>query len=192
MKKNILLLPLLLSFALLQGCAGGLILVAGTAVAVTSDERSLSTQLADDDLSAKAFAKIRALQFENQDMRISVITNNGYLLVIGQVVKEQQKDEIEVALKTIEGVKEVYNQLRINKPIGFTQQTKDTWITTKAKSQLTADENINPLKIKVVTEDAELFLIGQVDKETADAATNVTRKLSGVKRVNRVFQIKPE
>ncbi len=189
MKKNILLAALLLSFSLLQGCAGGLILVAGTAVAVTSDERSMATQIADDNLALAAHDKIIELPFDHRNIRINMIANDGYLLVIGQVNSEQQKSDIEVALKTLEEAKKVYNQLRINKPIRFTQQTKDTWITTKAKSQLTADENINPFKIKVVTEDAELFLIGSVDEKTADTATNVTRKISGVKQVNRVFQI---
>lgn len=189
MKKKFLLLPLLLSFALLQGCAGGLILVAATTVAVTSDERSMSTQIADDHLALKALDKIIELAFDHREIRINMIVNNGYLLVLGQVTNDKQKNDIEAKLNTLKEVKEVYNQLRVNQPIGLTQQSKDTWTTTKVKAQFTADENINPFKIKVVTEDGEVFLIGRVDQKMADAATNVARKLAGVKRVNRVFQI---
>jgi len=192
MKIQLKSVPLLLSLLLLQGCAGGLIVVAGTAVAVTSDERSISTQIDDDNLSLAALDKINELPFNHRNIRINLIANNGYLLVIGQVNNNQQKNMIEKQLNTLKGAKQVYNQLRIKShPIGFSQQSKDSWITTKAKSQLTAHDEINSFQIKVVTEDGELFLIGRVDKKTADSATNVGRKISGVKRVNRVFQIIP-
>lgn len=191
MKTKFKLCLFLLSSILLQGCAGGLIVIAGTAVAVTSDERSISTQIDDDNISLAALDKITNLDLNHRDMRINLITNNGYLLVIGQVNNDAEKQIIERQLNTLKNVKEVYNELRVKRPIGFTQQSQDSWITTKAKSQLTAHEDVNSFKIKVVTEDGELFLIGQVDKKTADTATNVARKISGVKRVNRVFQISP-
>jgi len=192
MKPKLMLLPLLFSLFLLQGCAGGLIVIAGTAVAVTSDERSISTQLSDDRLSLAALDKINELDINKHNIRINLITNNGYLLVIGQVADETLKEQIETKLNTLKEVKEIYNQLRIAKPIGFAQQSRDSWITTKAKSQLTADENINSFQVKVVTEDGELFLIGRIDAKTADAATNIARKISGVKHVKRVFQIIPD
>lgn len=192
MKQQFTLITLLLSLMFLPGCAGGLIAIAGTAVTVTSDERSLSTQIADDKLSLAALDKITELDINHRNIRINLISNNGYLLVIGQVNSDAEKDLIGKQLNTLTEVKEVYNQLRVGKPIGFTQQTKDSWITTKAKSQLTADEKINSFQIKVVTENSELFLIGRVSEKTANVATNITRKISGVERVKRVFQIIPE
>jgi osmotically-inducible protein OsmY len=192
MKKIFTILSFLLILLLLQGCAGGLIVVAGTAVAVTSDERSISTQINDDKLSLAALDEINELGINQDNIRINLITNNSYLLVIGQVKNNNQKQMIADKLNTMEGVKEVYNELRVGPPIGFTQQSKDSWITTKTKSQLTTHDEVNSFQIKVVTEDGELFLIGRVDKNTADTATNIARKISGVKRVNRVFQMIPE
>tara|TARA_R110001583_G_scaffold49303_4_gene154324 strand:- start:2501 stop:3085 length:585 start_codon:yes stop_codon:yes gene_type:complete len=191
-KMKFTLLPFLLSLLLLQGCAGGLIVVAGTAVAVASDERSISTIIEDDKLSVDALNLINELDINHSDIRINLITNNGYLLVIGQVNNESQKQKIGDKLRTLKSVKDVYNQLRIGPTIGFTQQSKDSWITTKTKSQLTAHEDVNSFQIKVVTENSEVFLIGRVDKKTADTATNISRKISGVKHVNRVFQMIPE
>jgi osmotically-inducible protein OsmY len=191
MKLKLTLLPFILTLLILQGCAGGLIVVAGTAVAVSSDERSFTTQISDDQLALAALDKITELGINQRDIRINLITNNSNLLIIGQVNNEAQKQMIGDKLKTLTKVKQVYNQLRISKPIGFTQQSKDSWITTKAKSQLTAHDEINPFKIKVITENGELFLIGRVNKATADSATNICRKISGVKRVNRVFHIIP-
>lgn len=191
-KMKLLLLPFLLSVLFIQGCAGGLIVVAGSAVAVASDERSISTLISDDKLAVDALSLINELDIDRSDSRINLITNNGYLLVIGQVNNDTQKQMIGDKLGTLAGVKEVYNQLRIGSKIGITQQTKDSWITTKTKSKLTAHEDVNSFQIKVVTEDSEVFLIGRVDKKTADTATNISRKISGVKQVNRVFQMIPD
>lgn len=176
----------------LQGCAGGLIVVAGTAVAVSSDERSISEQLSDDSLSMEALDKITELNINDENIRINLITNSGYLLLIGQVSDPQLSRNIETQLNTLKNAKGIYNQLRVSRPIGFAQQSKDSWITTKVKSKLTADEYVNPLKIKVITENSEVFLIGRVTQAMSDHATEITRQVDGVKQVNRVFQIVAE
>lgn len=192
MNKKLILLPFLVSLVFLQGCAGGVIFLAGAAVAVGSDERTISRQIADDKLSLAALAKINELDINLRSIRVNFVANEGYLLVIGQVNNEAEKQMISDKLNTLTEAKEVYNQLRINKPITFSQQSKDTWITSKAKSKLTAHNAINPLQIKVITEDSEIFLIGLVNSKAADAATNIASKIAGVKHVHRVFQLTEE
>ena len=192
MKKIIGALFSVLLFTQLQGCAGGLIVAAGTAVAVSSDERTLAEQLDDNALSAAALDKINELNISNEQMRIKLFSNSGYLLLIGQVSDAQLSRKIETQLNTLKNAKGIYNQLRVGRPIGFAQQSKDSWITTKVKSKLTADEYVNPLKIKVITENSEVFLIGRVTQAMSDHATEIARQVDGVKQVNRVFQIVAE
>jgi osmotically-inducible protein OsmY len=189
MKKIVLSVFLGSMLLLVQGCAGGLIVMAGTAVAVSSDERSISEQLSDDTLSMDALDKINALNINNENIRINLISNSGYLLIVGQVTSQQLSTQIESQLNTLTNAKGIYNQLRIGQPIGFAQQSIDSWITTKVKGKLTANDAVNPLKIKVVTENSEVFLIGKVTKEMSDQATEISRQVDGVKRVNRVFQL---
>jgi len=174
---------------LLQGCAGGLIVMAGTAVTVSSDERSISEQISDDSLSMDALDKISGLKINNENIRINLVSNSGYLLIIGQVANQQLSERIEKELNTLGNAKGIYNQLRIGQPIGFAQQSIDSWITTKVKGKLTANDDVNPLKVKVITENSEVFLIGKVTKEMSDQATAIARQVDGVKRVNRVFQL---
>ena len=191
MKLTSVYIPALLSVLLLQGCAAGVIAAAGTTASVNSDERSISQQIDDDSLSIKAIDTIVNLDVYRQDMRINIVTNNSYILLIGQVPDQLASNRFEYVLSNLEGVKGVYNQLRINQPTGVIQQTRDSWITTKVKSQLTSHEAINPFKIKVITENGEVFLIGRVTEAMSNYATNVTRKISGVKQVIRVFDIIP-
>jgi osmotically-inducible protein OsmY len=122
-------------------------------------------------------------------MRINFVSNSGYLLVLGQIANQADKDAIEDKLNTLKQAKGIYNQLRMDKPIGFAQQSRDSWITTQIKSQFTANNMINPFQIKVVTENSEVFLIGKINKNTASIATNIARNIAGVKQVNRVFQL---
>ncbi|MCW8994844.1 MAG: BON domain-containing protein [Psychromonas sp.] len=189
MKKLILALFFTAMLSQLQGCAGGLISAAGTAVTVGSDERTIIEQFQDNKLSLAALNKINELNISDKKMRINLYSNSGYLLLVGQVTDQQTKDAIEAKLKTLKQAKGIYNQLRIGRPIGFAQQSEDSWITTKVKTQLTAHDTVNPLKIKVVTENSEVFLIGRVSKEMASTATNITRHVEGVKQVNRAFQL---
>jgi len=191
MKLSPYLLSVLLSAVLLQGCAGGLIIAAGTAVSVSSDERSIKQLIKDGDLEKQAIDAVVESDAYNDDMRINIIANNGYLLLIGQIQNQENSTKIEALINNIDGVAGVYNQLRINAPISLAQQSEDTWLTTKVKSQLTSHDKVNPLKIKVVTEDAEVFLIGQVTEEMSNYATSVASNVNGVKQVVKVFELIP-
>lgn len=172
------LLPLLL----LTACSGS--------KSIGGDERTISQQVKDDNLAAAAIDKIVALPiYERRKMRVHIIPNNGYLLLIGQVNSENASQQIAAAAEQITGVKSVYNQLRIGSTIGPLQQAQDSWLTSKVKSQLAADKEVSSLKIKVVTENSEVFLIGNVSQQMSDVATQITRKISGVKQVVRVFEI---
>ena len=56
------------------------------------------------------------------------------------------------------------------------------------KSALLANSELNGIKVKVITEDSEVFLLGLVSREHADIATEVARNISGVKQVIRAFE----
>ena len=191
MKLSPYLLLLLFATVLLQGCAGGLIVAAGTAVSVSSDERSIKQLVKDGDLEESAIDEIVKSEVYNDNIRINIIANNSYLLLIGQIDNQENSNKIENAVNDIEGVAGVYNQLRITPPIGLVQRSKDTWLTTKVKGKLTGHDKVNPLKIKVITEDAEVFLIGQVTEEMSDYATAAASNVDGVKQVIRVFELIP-
>lgn len=188
MKKSTYILPILLSTFLLQGCVASLVVATGAVIAVNSDERTVGQQIDDKQLALNAAEKVETLKIHPDLIRINYIANNGYLLIVGQVNNQENKNAIEKQINTLTNIKGLYNQLEIGKPIGFSQQSKDSWITTKVKSQLAAHEELDPLKIKVLTENAEVYLVGQVSEETAKEATNIARKVAGVKKVNRIFQ----
>ena len=182
-------LTILLSSLLLQGCAGGFIAATGTVVSVASDDRSITQQIDDYNLSSSAKDTIITLNEDKDIMRVNVVTQNNHILLIGQVNSQANSNQIESAVSNLKEVEGVYNQLRVNKPINFSQQALDSWITTKIKSKFVTSKDINPLKIKVVTENSEVFLLGQVTEHISDTASNIASNVDGVEKVIKVFQV---
>jgi len=187
-------LAILLSAIILQGCTKSVIDTTKTVVKAATPVNigTYKPTPNDSDLSIIAIEKIIASDAYQKGMRINLVTNDGRVLLIGQVDTEQNRAKIEKEVVNIKGVKEVYNQLRVGKPIAFTQQVKDSLTTIKVKTKLISHNKINALKIKVITEDDEVFIIGTVSKEMAYYATFVTRQITGVGRVIKVFQLEEE
>jgi hyperosmotically inducible protein len=71
------------------------------------------------------------------------------------------------------------------------QYLNDTWITTKVKATLLADEGTTGLAIGVATQDGVVQLSGFVDKpEQISRAVQIARGVEGVKRVENDVQLK--
>jgi osmotically-inducible protein OsmY len=56
------------------------------------------------------------------------------------------------------------------------------------KARFVDARKFNPVHVKVVTENSVVYLMGIVKKSEADAATEIARTTSGVRRVVRVFE----
>ncbi len=190
--KKLLIVSLATSLTLVQGCAGVIVAGAAGTASVAGDSRSLAVQMNDESIESKAYNAIKADLPLYQASRISVIANNGNVLLVGQTPTSQNKSQIEKMVKNIDGVRRVFNEIRLNKPISLSKQSSDSWITTKVKSLLLDTPEVESLRIKVVTEDSEVFLIGLVTEKEAAKSVDVARHVKGVKQVIKVYEIIPE
>jgi osmotically-inducible protein OsmY len=187
MKQRYLLV--LASLVLLQGCAGVMLTGAGTGVNSATDRRTLGTQLSDQTIDMRALHRLGETKPLWDDSRLAVITTNGKTLLIGQTPTEAYRQQAENIVKGVPGVAEVFNEIRLGQPVDLAGRSQDTWLTSKVKSSLLAEKNIDGTKIKVVTENEEVFLIGLVTRKEADISVQLTRNISGVKRVITVFEL---
>jgi hyperosmotically inducible periplasmic protein len=72
------------------------------------------------------------------------------------------------------------------------EATGDTWITSKTKIALFADDRVKGREVSVETMNGEVYLRGKVDSEEAKtAAAEVTRGIEGVKNVKNDLQVVP-
>lgn len=181
-------LIVLSTVVLLQGCAAAI--VAGTASAVTSanDRRTIGSQIDDNNIEIKASIAFSEVERLEKFAHINAISVNGIVLLVGQVPNQEMKNEAQRTIEGVAGIRKIHNQIRIGSNIGVTTQTHDSWLTSKVKAQLLTAKNISSNNIKVVTENAEVFLMGLVSEQEANQAVNITRNVSGVERVIKVFE----
>ncbi|MCO6552189.1 MAG: divisome-associated lipoprotein YraP [Gilliamella sp.] len=186
--KKVSLIVMLISCALsLQGCVAAVIGVgAGATAKVATDPRTAGTQVDDTTLSSRMSMKIKNNGPFFIGSRIVTSAYGGNILLTGQANNEQVEKAESLAYQ-VEGVKKVYNQIRIGEPVGAGTITNDTWITTQVKSQLVLDAKTKARKIKVVTENGEVFLIGIVTSEEGKVAAEIASKVRGVKKVITLY-----
>ncbi|OCG72284.1 hypothetical protein A9G43_03035 [Gilliamella sp. Occ3-1] len=186
--KKVSLMIILISCALtLQGCVAAVIGVgAGATAKVATDPRTAGTQVDDTTLSSRMGMKIKNNGPFFIGSRIISSAYGGNILLVGQA-NSNQIEKAESLAYQVEGVKKVYNQIRIGEPVGAGTITNDTWITTQIKSQLVLDAKTKARKIKVVTENGEVFLIGIVTSEEGKVAAEIASKVRGVKKVITLY-----
>jgi osmotically-inducible protein OsmY len=173
---------------LLQGCAAAVI--AGTASAVTAanDRRTIGSQIDDNNIEIKASIALSEVERLEKFANVSAVSVNGIVLLVGQVANEEMRNEAQRTIEGVSGIRKIHNQIRIGSNIGITTQTHDSWLTSKVKAQLLTAKDISSNNIKVVTENAEVFLMGLVSNSESTQAVNITRNVSGVERVIKVFE----
>ena len=185
---NKTLAVMLTSLTLLQGCAG-LVAAGGTTGAnMITDRRTLGTQISDQTIEMRALHRLGEEKPMWNESRFAVITTNGKTLLIGQTPTEDYRIRAEEIVRGVPGVKEVFNEVRIGQPLTLTQQSRDTWLTSKVKSTLLAEKNIDGSKLKVVSENGEVFLIGLVTQKEGNIAVQLTRSIAGVRQVMTMFE----
>ena len=182
------LLPLLIAFMLLQGCASAVMVGAVGGAMMMNDERSFTTQISDTDTDFRIASALSDHQDLHNQTNITGITMNNNVLLIGQAPNSMLRDKAVQVVKGLNIEGKIHNQIRIGNPTSFTTRSNDTWITTKVKGRMLNDEALDVSKIKVVTENGEVFLLGLVTKAQADIAVDITRNTAGVRKVVKVFE----
>ncbi|NBF03506.1 BON domain-containing protein [Pseudomonas sp. Fl5BN2] len=119
---------------------------------------------------------------------IVVSSFNGIVLLAGQTPRADLKAMAEQAASEVQRVKKVHNELQVLPPSGFLARQNDGWLTTKIKTQMLADASVPASRIKVVTENGIVYLLGLLTQQEAAQATNLVQGVSGVQRIVKLFE----
>ena len=181
---------LILGVALLPALQGCFPLVAAgvtTGVMAAVDRRSVGTQTEDETIEWKAAA--RAGEKLGNRAHLNFTSYNRKVLITGEVTTEDGKAEVARIVKELPNVEGVHNELVVGPSSSFTDRSNDSFVTTKIKSRSVDNGKFNPLHVKVVTEAGVAFLLGMLTQTEADAAVQVARTTSGVKKVVNLMEI---
>jgi len=168
---------------LLEGCIG--MAVSGAQAVYNRNylQNSFNDHYLDMQINQAIFWPTKAYQSSH----IAINTFNSDVLLTGQVPTYDLKAQLTQITKKIVGVAEVYNFTQVSPPISPLLHASDAWISSKIEAKLILNNDINPDKIKVVTENGVVYLMGMVFNEQAEIAIELARRTIGVRRVISLF-----
>lgn len=180
---------LILGAALLASLSGCVEMVVGGAVmgaVATADRRTLGAQTEDKSITVKA--ELRVPKIAGQDAHVNIAAFNRKVLLTGEVPDAATKANVEREVRAIEGVQSVENELEVAGPSSYTSRSSDALITTKVKASLVDMKTISATSFKVVTERGIVYLMGRVTQREGQLAADITRGVSGVQKVVKIFE----
>ncbi len=160
-----------------------------TGVNVAHDRRSAGQVLDDKIITASVKNELRKSLLD--DSRIKVDSYNGVVLLAGEVKSDSDRIQAEDSAAIKDGVMKVVNELKLVTEISKVgRRSKDGYISSKAKASLLKIDidGFDPTRVKITTANKEVYLMGLVSENEADAVVERIRHLRGVERVVKIFE----
>lgn len=174
--------------------AGGLsacvpLVVGGAAVGtmVAVDRRTSGTQLEDEGIEVRSVNRINELLGERA--HVNVTSWNRQVLLTGEVPAAEDRQKVEQTVLGVENVRSVVNELVVAPISSVSQRSNDVLVSGKVKASFVDAKDLMSSAFKVVTERGVVYLMGRVTQREATRATEITRGVSGVVKVVRIFEI---
>ena len=120
-------------------------------------------------------------------IHVNVTSFNRRVLISGEVPDESTRSAIEKIVTGIAGVRHVNNELVISENSSLGSRSSDSMITSKIKLQLARDSRTGNDRIRVVSENGTVFLMGNVKHVEAAAAAEIASTTGGVRLVVKLF-----
>ncbi len=185
-----LLMAALAATTALPGCAPLVVAGATYGAAVVYDRRSADVVLDDELIELQA----RDAYLKNPDIsgqsQLRVTSYNHTALITGQAETAQIADRFARVVAQLPKVKEVHNEAEIGPALGLGQMGRDTLLTSRAKLAIQSINlpGFDALRVKVVTNNGVVYLMGLVTPEEGEATAEKVRRIPGVARVVKIFE----
>lgn len=180
---------ILLAFVMLfSGCARLIEATTSEPIYVHPGKRTVGATIDDRNIETIAMVNMIKAHPGLADARIIVNSHNGVVLLTGQVASNDLRQMASDTVNKISTVRQLHNELQVGPYVPMSTRTYDTWLTTKIKTKLMANKEIDSGRVRVITEAKTVFLMGMVSRSEAEIVTDIARTTSGVKKVVRVFE----
>lgn len=188
------LIAFLFCLSMVPALSGCVPLIVGGAAAVGAsavyDRRPYEAIANDQQIE---FAAMHALLQDSQvqgQSGISVTSYNQTVLLTGRAQSSEVSQRAALLVSRLPKVKRVVDEVAIGPNLDLTRQSEDTYITSRVKLALAQVSlpDFTPLRVKVVTSDGVVYLMGLISPQEADPVTEKVRYVPGVKRVVKLFE----
>jgi osmotically-inducible protein OsmY len=182
------LLCLMLLLPLLPACAPVIVAGAATGVAVAHDRRTVGAIVDDQNIELKVAAALTDDADLRHQTHIGVTSVNGIVLLTGEAETTELRDRVLQIVRDTNGVRRITNEIRIAAPSLLSSRSLDVLITSAIKSRYLVTKDLDPSRVKVVTEDGTVYLMGLVTRAEGDLAADRAATIDGVERVVKIFE----
>mgnify|MGYP001035805358 CR=1 FL=1 len=149
---------------------------------------SISSSFGDSRNESLARKKINDAHPGLSKSHINVTSFDGIVLITGQVPSEDLVRLATAEVEPLRNVRKVHNELAVAGVTSMLSRTNDSWLTAKVKSALIASEKSDASRIKVVTENGVVYLMGLLTRAESDSAVEITRGIRGVEKTVKLFE----
>lgn len=173
----------------LSGCSSVLTSTRDNPIEDDRGTRTIGSKIDDSLIETKVSVNIaKANPDLDKGSHIVVSSYNGVVLLAGQTPRADLKSLAEQTAGQVQRVKRVHNEIQVMQPSSILARNNDAWLTTKIKAQMLGDANVPGSRIKVITENGIVYLLGLVTQGEANAATSVVQSVSGVQKIVKLFE----
>ena len=152
-------------------------------------ERTAGARVEDQSIETKVIVNMKSQEPEFRKANFNVISHNGVVLLVGQVVSNELKNKAsEIASQASSKIKRIHNELEIAGKTSLIARSNDAWIATKVRTLMLTNSGVPSRQIRVVAENGAAYLMGLIDQSNGDNAARLARNVSGVTRVVKVFE----
>ena len=152
-------------------------------------ERTAGARVEDQSIETKVIVNMKSQEPEFRKANFNVISHNGVVLLVGQVVSNELKNKAsEIASQASSKIKRIHNELEIAGKTSLIARSNDAWIATKVRTLMLTNSGVPSRQIRVVAENGAVYLMGLINQSNGDNAARLARNVSGVTRVVKVFE----
>lgn len=189
MNRNRLALVALTLTLSVTGCSSVLTAARDKPIDDDRGTRTLGSKIDDSLIETKVSVNIAKANIDlDKNSHVVVTSYNGVVLLAGQTPRADLKTLAEQAASEVQRVKKVHNEIQVLAPSSLLARNNDAWLTTKIKTQMLTDSAIPGSRIKVVTENGIVYLLGLLTQAEATRATNLVQGVSGVQKIVKLFE----
>jgi osmotically-inducible protein OsmY len=187
--KKLLSFLLVLSLAACSVTAGQ---EKGSSV-VALQERSAGHTVDDTTIRTKLNAIYASKDFKDLFWNVDIRVNEGRVLLTGNVNKPETSVEAVRVAWTVDGVKEVINELQVNDKSGLWDYAKDVWIEQQIRTRALFAKDVRSVNYSVQVVNATVYLMGIAqDQAELDRMTYIARTTKGVQKVISHVRLKDD
>lgn len=156
---------------------------AASGYATLAQERTPADQLKD--------TAIRSLVSQSWDQYnpelahdLDATVYEGRVLLTGRVPSEEWRGEAVKRTHQVDGVKEVYDEIEVGPDTHFSDEARDSFVSTRLKNDLVWDSQVKSINYTVKTENGVVYIIGSARSQAElDRVTGYARNIPNVRRV---------